>query len=363
MTLNENLWEAASSTFTTYSVNSPRNSWSSNISNGSSTPLSRCNNSYTNLQTEIQNTPSASMSLQLQDVLRQYILLRCSLNEYCNEIDFDSAALEALARMPMLQALQTIEHYSSSVSARIQKKSAYLMGILRGQEAHWEKLAMNNTSCKVRELFNIPSQLILIIGRCCIQGNCLPSDFTPEVCMSLNSLPLQLAIKAVGAYNSNKRIVAGAKGGVINRSRFFLRLIQNVAEQSQTNVTTRKQSALSFSSHSTSSLSEVEELSTRLNDISIQASPNQTFENVGVELNLEELADIQFNTAERKEMNASTRIMQLECELKARKQREHMLLVQMDELERRLLSLQTECHGLKKQLYRSNDITSFHYTH
>ena len=125
------------------------------------------------------------------------------------------------------------------------------MGILRGQEGHWDKSrAAAQLEGGSAELLALPPRVLLQIAQLCLDGNCLPSDFTPEVCLALHRLNEQLCLKALHAFNSNKRIVAGCKGGVLhisrpfrrldlsmsclgvlNRARFFQRLIQNVAEQ------------------------------------------------------------------------------------------------------------------------------------
>jgi len=168
-------------------------------------------------------------------LLNEYILSKCDSSEHCKKSDFDGTAREALSRISFLQALQAIEHFAGSVSSRIQKRPAYLMGILRGQEQHWDKSrAAASLPGGSHELLNLSPQVLQQVAELSLRGNCLPSDFTPEVCLSLHRLSGYLGCKAVHAFNSNKRIVAGYRGGVLNRPRFFQRLIQNVAEQSHT---------------------------------------------------------------------------------------------------------------------------------
>eukprot|EP00924_Labyrinthula_sp_SR-Ha-C_P002252 augustus_masked-scaffold_19-processed-gene-5.45-mRNA-1 protein AED:1.00 eAED:1.00 QI:0/0/0/0/1/1/2/0/1086 len=168
----------------------------------------------------------------LGNILKAYILKKCSINPYCRKTDFDGTALEGLNRLFFIQSLQAIEHYSMSVSERIQKKPAYLMGILRGQESHWDNSrAAAHLDGGSMQLLNLPGRVLKVIGEFCLEGNCLPSDFTPEVLLSLHSLTVELGIKAIQAFNSNKRIVAGQRGGVVNRPRFLQRLIENVIQQ------------------------------------------------------------------------------------------------------------------------------------
>lgn len=175
---------------------------------------------------------SVAQSPELTDLLRQYILKKCSLNNHCNSEDFDGSALDGLTKLAFIQSFQAVEHYGASVSQRIVKKSAYLMGIIRGQESHW-----NNSRAAAQleggalQLLHLPKRLLMQIGHCCLRGNCLPSDFTPEVILSLHSLTVEYAMKAVNAFDSNKRIVAGCRGGVVNRPRFLQRLIENVIQQ------------------------------------------------------------------------------------------------------------------------------------
>lgn len=175
---------------------------------------------------------SVANSNDLIDLLRQYILKKCSLNSFCNSEDFDGTALDGLTKLSLVQSFQAVEHYGASVSQRIVKKSAYLMGIIRGQESHW-----NNSRAAAQleggalQLLHLPQRLLKQFAYCCLQGNCLPSDFTPEVILSLHSLTVEYAMKAVNAFDSNKRIVAGCRGGVVNRPRFLQRLIENVIQQ------------------------------------------------------------------------------------------------------------------------------------
>mmetsp|Transcript_3251 Transcript_3251/g.5553 ORF Transcript_3251/g.5553 Transcript_3251/m.5553 type:complete len:828 (+) Transcript_3251:287-2770(+) len=169
---------------------------------------------------------------RLHSMLDEYIEKKCASNEQCQKSDFDASAREALQRISFLQALQAIEHFASSVSSRILNRPAYLMGILRGQELHWDKSrAAASLPGGSADLLGMPSELMLLIGEFCLVGHCMPSDFTPEVCLALQRLTPPLAVKAVQAFNANKRICAGNRGGVLNRPRFFQRLIQNVADQ------------------------------------------------------------------------------------------------------------------------------------
>jgi len=241
----------------------------------------------------------------------------------------------------------------------------------------------------------MPAQMLLMIGQCCLQGNCLPSDFTPEVCLSLHNLPMPLAIKSVSAFNSNKRIVAGSKGGVINRARFFLRLIQNVAEQNlchpqhnqlggqkqqQTMVNHQKQlqailqakasenvqgrllrsrslasenkSAFLFRQSSDSKLiSATQDLQTKLGPIGApgrmtpEANPQTKFSTEPVDLNLEELADLDFS-GEYNSEQVST-VERLEKEIKVRVQREEKLLLELNTAKVHLAKLQAECKKLR----------------
>ena len=347
---------------------------------------------------------------RLTEVLRNYILYRCSLNDHCNEIDFDDTALDALNRMSFLQALQTVEHFSASVSPRIQKRSAYLMGILRGQEAHWDKFLVTQNSMpgvdrhsmiplNGKQILNMPAQLLLMIGQCCLQGNCLPSDFTPEVCLSLHYLPMPLALKSVSAFNSNKRIVAGCKGGVINRARFFLRLIQNVAEQnlpshrvsshfqpqqqtawvgSRMPVSTNSRASTLQGSQSHNSLmktasdaqgdNSVNNLCRQFSDSTIIGSNSSQASgdlgpiggaskdvpstpsgascgSEGLDLNLEELADLDFSLD--KTVERETKLRKLQQEIQLRTQREQKLLEELNNVKQRLYTVQTECAKLR----------------
>lgn len=272
----------------------------------------------------------------LNTILKTYILKKCTEYQYCCQVDFDNTALEALFRMPLIQALQTVEHYATSVSERIMKKPAYLMGILHGQQNHWGKV---NSQIKCSS--NLPVQVVLCIGTASLKGNCIPSDFTPEVCQQLDALPLKLGLKAVGAFNNNKRIVAGAKGGVINRSRFFLRLIQNVAEQSQPSHMPQLSTDISSYSGSesggvTGRLSFVSNTSSRMTQLkSSTAHAN--------EINLEQIADLDFTPPPSRD-----RLRELQIELRHRKKREQILINQVRELEQRLHLLQTECSELRK---------------
>lgn len=173
---------------------------------------------------------------RLPIMLNAYIMSKCNANEHCRKSDFDGmsrisipshsytlhltfaqpagTAREALQRISFLQALQAIEHFATSVSTRIQKRPAYLMGILRGQEGHWDKSrAAAQLEGGSAELLALPPRVLLQIAQLCLDGNCLPSDFTPEVCLALHRLNEQLCLKALHAFNSNKRIVAGCKGG------------------------------------------------------------------------------------------------------------------------------------------------------
>ena len=169
---------------------------------------------------------------KLPGLLNDYILSKCESNEHCRKSDFDGVAREALLRINFLQALQAVENFASSVSSRIHKRPAYLMCILRGKEQHWDKSrASAGLEGGTSELLSLPPTVLVTLADLCIGGNCVPSDFTPEVCLSLHRLSAPLAILAVHAFNTNKRIVAGNRGGVLNRPRFFQRLIHNVAEQ------------------------------------------------------------------------------------------------------------------------------------
>lgn len=273
----------------------------------------------------------------LSDVLKKYIIYRCTLSEYCCEEDFDEAALDALLRMPLLQALQTVEHYASSVSERIIKKSAYLMGILHGQQDHWQKVLQNTSSHKGRRNVTLPEQLLSYIGQCCLHGNCLPSDFTPEVCLRLRSLSIHLSIKAVSAFNSNKRIVAGPNGGIINRSRFFLRLIQNVAEQARSTSTGVVEPESPTASRTNSHYSDQFEACTDM------------------------LGNLGLNGGDSTSRDQELRIKELETDIVIRDQREKMLLLEMKELKTKLLQLQEECKQLKQGKDTEFDILNFSY--
>lgn len=101
------------------------------------------------------------------------------------------------------------------------------MEILSDQEAHWDKVKMENDSATLNE--NTEGNDTYLTGRMLLQMseqllllNCLPSDFIPKVCHSLHNLPLKLAIKAVAVCNSRKRNCAGISEGVRNRSIFLL---------------------------------------------------------------------------------------------------------------------------------------------
>lgn len=286
--------------------------------------------------------------LQVTSLLKQYILLRCSESEHCEKDDFDHTALEALIKMPFIQALQTVEHYSTSVSKRIQKKSAYLMGILNGQQNHWNKVMYSNLNYKRgNDLLNLSSKVLIYIGQCCLKGNCLPSDFTPEVCLRLHNLTPPLAIKAAGAFNSNKRIIAGPKGGVINRSRFFLRLIQNIAEQTPSAAVTVASGCSVYSGSDNGDLGNVHVQ---------QLKPRRGQS----EISLEQLANIDLNGS-----SENQRIKQLEEELTRREHRERALISQMCTLETTVQLLKQECGNLKTMLALKQEETTdlFNYSY
>lgn len=192
---------------------------------------------------EINGNPRNSFSSceDLNNLLTQYINKKCSLNSYCNSEDFDGTALDGLTKLSFIQSLQAVEHYGASVSERIVKKPAYLMGIIRGQESHWDNSrAAAQLEGGALQLLHLPKRLLVQIGIFCLEGNCLPSDFTPEVILSLHSLTVEFALKSIAAFDSNKRIVAGCRGGVVNRPRFLQRLIENVIQQNPITLATIK---------------------------------------------------------------------------------------------------------------------------
>jgi len=170
-------------------------------------------------------------SAKLKDMLFEYMRIKCEESENCELEDFDESAREGLLKLTFLQAMQALEHYVSSISSRIVNRAAYFTGILRGQERHWQKSRAAASYGSSDDLLAMPGSVLVSVGECCLRGNCMPSDFTPEVVLSLQRLPGGLALKAIDAFNANKRISAGARGGVVNRPRFFQRLIQNVSEQ------------------------------------------------------------------------------------------------------------------------------------
>ncbi len=216
------------------------------------------NDSLSSLEVVVDGLSSEEAASCLPKLLNEFILSKCENSETCRLSDFDGTARDALQKIFFLQALQAIEHFAGSVSPRIQNRPAYLMGILRGQEHHWEKSrAAANMERGASELLALPPQVLVAIAEACLRGNCMPSDFTPEVCLSLHRLGMVLAVKAIHAFNSNKRISAGNRGGVMNRPRFFQRLIQNIAEQniaSEQDPGSPRSPSMSLSSPSTASI-------------------------------------------------------------------------------------------------------------
>lgn len=173
----------------------------------------------------------ASAAAQLPGFLSEFIARVCAISKTIKESDFDGPARDALKRVAFIQAMQAVQHFSLTMSDRIQNRSAYLMGILRGQEQHWERSrASKYFTNGAKELLSLHPRLLLKIAHYCLDGHCLPSDFSPEVCFELKNLDCDSAIKAVVSFNNNKRIVAGPAGGVLNRVGFFHGMLRNIRQ-------------------------------------------------------------------------------------------------------------------------------------
>lgn len=167
---------------------------------------------------------------QLPGILTEYIARTCASSNFkIRESDLDPAARDALKRVAFLQAMQAMQHFSVSIeSDQVQNKSAYLMGIVRGQEQHWERSRASKSCVRgAKDLLSLHPRLLLKMAHLCLDGNLLPSDFSPEVCFELKDMDCDSAIRCVMAFNANKRICAGEAGGVKNRVGFFLGLLRN----------------------------------------------------------------------------------------------------------------------------------------
>lgn len=280
-----------------------------------------------NKRNAVANSPEVS------DLLRQYILKKCSLNVYCNSEDFDGIALEGLTKLNFVQSLQAVEHYGASVSQRIVKKSAYLMGIIRGQESHW-----NNSRAAAQleggagQLLHLPKRLLCLFGHCCLRGNCLPSDFTPEVILGLHSLTVDFALKAVNAFDSNKRIVAGCRGGVVNRPRFLQRLIENVIQQNPISLSMIKKDMKKGESSDQSMFSSPQSFMSLLGSNSNAQSSNQE------------------SPESRKSIGRQEKLKILEKELTDRIERERRLRQELGNLKVQVGYWEKECHRLNSTI-------------
>ena len=187
----------------------------------------------------------AAAASQLPGILSEFIARTCAISKTISESDLDATARDALKRVALLQAMQAVQHFSLTMSDQIQKRSAYLMGILRGQEQHWERSrASKHVPGGAKELLNLHPRLLLKIAHLCLDGNCVPSDFSPEVCYELKFLDCDVAIKAVMSFNNNKRIAAGPGGGVINRVGFLHGLLRNIKQADSINSNSASQQNL-----------------------------------------------------------------------------------------------------------------------
>lgn len=174
-------------------------------------------------------TTSSFKTNILSGLLTEFIARTCAKSKNIREADLDVDARLALNRVELLQAMQAIQHFQLSVSDQIEKRSAYLMGILRGQVTHWERsMAAKVAPGGAKQLLRLHPRVLLIIVHLCLDGNLVPSDFGPEVCLEFVDLDCEISIKAIKAFNSNRRIAAGAKGGITNRVRFFHSLMRNI---------------------------------------------------------------------------------------------------------------------------------------
>jgi len=172
----------------------------------------------------------ASAANQLRGMLTEFIARTCARAKTFKEYDLDGPARDFLSRRDLLMAMQAVEHFAATVGDHVAKKSAFLMGIVRSLEQHWAmSVAARDFPGGSAALLSLRPRLLLRIANLCLDGHCKPTDFTPEVCVELQHLEVDLAVKIVLAFNSNKRISAGGRGGVLSRSRFFLGLIRNQA--------------------------------------------------------------------------------------------------------------------------------------
>ncbi|KAH9260148.1 hypothetical protein BASA81_001923 [Batrachochytrium salamandrivorans] len=174
----------------------------------------------------------SSAQCQLNGILSEFIARTCATSKgTIRESDIDNTARDALKRIALLQAMQALQHFANSLLVnRIQNRSAYLMGIIGGQEEHWGRsraaLVLPNGA---QDLLNLHPRLVLKIAHLCLDGNCLPSDFSPEVCLELKRcMDFDSALNAVMSFNNNKRIIAGGQGGIRDRVGFFHSLVRNV---------------------------------------------------------------------------------------------------------------------------------------
>lgn len=76
-----------------------------------------------------------SASKQLRGMLTEFIARTCARSKVIKESDLDGSVRDFLGRHALLLAMQTVEHFACSTSDIIVKKSAFLMGIFRGQGA------------------------------------------------------------------------------------------------------------------------------------------------------------------------------------------------------------------------------------
>lgn len=172
-----------------------------------------------------------SAQFQLTGILSEFIARTCATSRgLLRESDIDNTARDALKRVALLQAMQAVQHFSSSLlTCKIVNRSAYLMGIIGGQEQHWEHSRAATKIGGAQELLNLHPRLLLKIAHLCLDGNCLPSDFSPEVCLELKQCAdFDTALRAVMSFNNNKRIIATNQGGIRDRVGFFHGLIRNI---------------------------------------------------------------------------------------------------------------------------------------
>ena len=147
------------------------------------------------------------------------VLNRTPIN-YCLD---DTARMVLTTQISFIPALQSIQHFAMSISDVIVNPSAFLMGIIRGQEIHWKNSrAARAIPGGAFKLLNLPPRLLVAIGQACLNETFLPSDFAPEILLEFYKMNVDLILQTMNAFTQNKRVSAGHTGGVMNRVRFFM---------------------------------------------------------------------------------------------------------------------------------------------